>query len=112
MNGQIVMQIAEDNVLPVSQKVIGELLLERSLITPQDLDKSLAFQRQFKGRIGSVLVRMGALSEDALLPVLSEQLGLTLLPTDELPSHAAPIISAIQLSGYSPDWFADQQVVV
>ena len=112
MNGQIVMQIAENFVPPASQKVIGELLLERSLITPQDLDKSLAFQRQFKGRIGSVLVRMGALSEDALLPVLSEQLGLTLLSTEELPSHAAPIVSAIQLSGYSPDWFADQQVVV
>ena len=112
MNGQIVMQIAENHVLPTSQKVIGELLLERSLITPQDLDKSLAFQRQFKGRIGSVLVRMGALSEDALLPVLSEQLGLTLMSTDDLPSHPAPIISAIQLSGYSPDWFADQQVVV
>ena len=106
------MQIAENFFPPTSQKVIGALLLERSLITPQDLDKSLAFQRQFKGRIGSVLVRMGALSEDALLPVLSEQLGLTLLSTDELPAHAAPIVSAIQLSGYSPDWFADQQVVV
>ena len=58
------MQIAENHVLPVSQKVIGALLLERNLITPQDLDKSLAFQRQFKGRIGSVFVRVGALSED------------------------------------------------
>ena len=106
------MQTAENLIPPASQKVIGALLLERGLITSQDLDKSLAFQRQFKGRIGSVLVRMGALSEDALLPVLSEQLGLTLLATDQLPTHPGDIVSAIQLSGFSPDWFADQQIVI
>ena len=106
------MQIAE-NLTPVTnQKVIGALLLERGLITAQDLEKALAFQRQFKGRIGSVLLRMGALSEDALLPVLAEQLGVTLLRADQLPSNPADVASAIQSSGFSPDWFADQQVVV
>ena len=53
---------------------IGALLLDRKLITRQDLAKALAFQRQFKGRLGSVLVRMGALSEDSLLPVLADAL--------------------------------------
>jgi general secretion pathway protein E len=96
----------------INESVIGALLLKRELITQQDLDKALAFQRQFSGRLGSVLVRMGALSEDALLPVLSEQLGLTLLAADQLPSHPGEIVSAIQLSGLSPDWFADQQLVI
>lgn len=96
----------------VRPKSIGALLLERGLVTVQDLEKSLAFQRQFKGRIGSVLVRMGALSEDTLLPVLSEQLGLTLLSADQLPTNADEIIGAIRKSGISPDWFIDQQLVV
>ncbi len=109
------MQAAQPEIQPsptASHKVIGELLLERGLISAQDLEKSLAFQRQFKGRIGSVLVRMGALSEDALLPVLSEQLGLTLLAADQLPVHGTEIVSAIQKSGFSPEWFVDQQLVV
>ena len=50
---------------------LGSLLLERGLISQADLDKALAFQRQFKGRLGSILVRMGAISEDSLLPVLA-----------------------------------------
>jgi len=91
---------------------IGALLLERGLITQQDLDKALAFQRQFKGRLGSILVRIGALSEDNLLPVLAEQLGLTLVSGDQLPSQAGEIASAIQVTGLSAEWFADQQLVV
>ena len=95
-----------------SATVIGALLLQRGLISQQDLDKALAFQRQFKGRLGSVLVRMGALSEDALLPVLSEQLGLSLLAPDQLPTQAAEIANAISASGLSPEWFSDQQLAI
>ena len=105
------MQTAENSLPLPSQKILGALLLERGLVTAQDLDKSLAFQRQFKGRIGSVLVRMGAISEDALLPVLAEQLGLTLLGAQQLPTHAGEISSAIEACRYSPEWFVDQQVV-
>ncbi|MDO8890544.1 MAG: GspE/PulE family protein [Sulfurimicrobium sp.] len=106
------MQTVENPFSQESQKPIGALLQARGLITSQDLDKALAFQRQFKGRLGSVLVRMGALSEDALLPVLSEQLGLSLLAVDQLPSLPGEILGAIQLSGLSPEWFADQQLVI
>ena len=49
---------------PETALPIGEFLLQRGLITRQDLDKALSFQRQYKGRLGSVLVRLGALSED------------------------------------------------
>ena len=93
-------------------KLIGALLLERDLITQQDLDKALAFQIQFKGRLGSILIRIGALSEDALLPVLAEQLGLSLLATDQLPGQSAEITNAIQASGLPADWFVDQQLVI
>ena len=81
--------------------VIGALLLQRGLIDQQDLDKALAFQRQFKGRLGSILVRMGALSEDALLPVLSDQLGLSLLSGDQLPSQAAEIANARRIRQFT-----------
>ncbi len=103
---------AASDVSAANSTVIGALLLQRELINRQDLDKALAFQSQFKGRLGSILVRMGALSEDALLPVLAEQLGLTLLGADELPAKANVMISAIQSSGLAAEWFADQQLVI
>lgn len=87
-------------------------MLQRALINAQDIDKALAFQQQFKGRFGAILVRIGAISEDALLPVLAEQLGLHLLGSSELPVQPEIILNAIQLSGLSPGWFQDQRVLV
>jgi len=91
---------------------IGELLLQRELINAKDIDKALAFQQQFKGRLGAILVRIGAISEDALLPVLAEQLNLHLLDTRELPAQPETILNAIQMSGLAPAWFQDQRVLV
>lgn len=91
---------------------IGALLLERELIQAKDIDKALAFQLQFKGRFGAILVRIGAISEDALLPVLAEQLNLHLLDSHEVPSGPDAILNAIQLSGLSAAWFQDQRVLV
>lgn len=87
-------------------------MLERELINAKDIDKALAFQQQFKGRIGAILVRIGAISEDALLPVLAEQLNLHLFGNSELPVHPDAVLNAIQMSGLSPAWFQDQRVLV
>ena len=91
---------------------IGELLLLRTLINPQDIDKALAFQRQFKGRFGAILVRIGAISEDALLPVLAEQLGLPLFAPEQLPMQAGDMLAAIQGSKLPADWFVDQRLLI
>jgi general secretion pathway protein E len=95
-----------------NQQPIGALLLEQGLIDAHDIDKALAFQQQFKGRFGAVLVRIGAISEDALLPVLADQLGLPLFPSNQLPAQSSDIQSAIQASRLSADWFVDQRVLV
>lgn len=91
---------------------IGSLLLQRGLINARDIDKASAFQQQFKGRFGAILVRIGAISEDALLPVLAEQLNLHLLGNTELPGQPETVLGAIQLSGLAPAWFQDQRVLV
>ena len=96
----------------LSTQPIGELLLQRELINAKDIEKVLMFQKQFKGRFGSILVRIGAISEDALLPVLADQLNLPLLNSSEMPSQTEAILSAIQMSGLAPAWFLDQQVLI
>ena len=56
--------------------LIGELLLRREQIRAEDLDSALRFQAEQGGRIGAVLLRMGAVTADRLFAALSEQLGL------------------------------------
>src|SRR5674476_394418 len=94
------------------QRPLGALLLDRGLINAQDIDKALTFQSQFKGRFGAILVRIGAISEDALLPVLAEQLNLPLLGADELPTQTETTTNAIELSGLPAAWFQDQRALI
>jgi general secretion pathway protein E len=86
--------------LPASQRRIGELL-----------SKALAFQHQFGGRLGSILVRLGALSEESLLPVLAAQLDMPLLESAEWPQDAAAIRRVAEASGLVVDWWVDNGVV-
>ncbi|MFZ5661309.1 MAG: GspE/PulE family protein [Pseudomonadota bacterium] len=90
---------------------LGELLVERQLATPADIGKALAFQQQFGGRIGSILVRLGALSEESLLPVLSEQLGIPLLDSSEWPVDAQAARVPLEASGIVADWWVDNDVI-
>lgn len=87
--------------------VLGQILVERHLVTVADVQKALAFQSQFGGRIGSILVRLGALSEDSLLPVLSVQLEIPVLQGDDWPVNGDDIRSVLQDTGYSLDWWLD-----
>ncbi|MEE4661432.1 MAG: ATPase, T2SS/T4P/T4SS family [Halieaceae bacterium] len=92
-------------------KKIGELLLERGLIQDMDLRKALQLQANSRDRLGTLLVRSGAISEDALLPVLAEQLGMERLQGNDLPDHAA-VFEFVQQSEIQLDWFIDHKVAL
>ncbi len=89
---------------------IGELLVQRAIVTRQDLAKAVSFQQQFGGRLGSILVRLGALSEDSLLPVLAEQTGIALLESSQWPADASDARAVMEASGLMPDWWLDAGV--
>ena len=76
-------------------RLLGELLVERGIVSAADVHKALAFQDQYGGRIGSILVRLGALSEKSLLPVLSDQLGVPLLAGSEWPEPARYLVVVV-----------------
>ncbi|MDQ1466684.1 MAG: glycosyltransferase XagB, partial [Actinomycetota bacterium] len=54
---------------------IGELMLRRGLISSEDLEQALQYQRGTGQRMGEALVEMGVLSEYDLARVLAERLG-------------------------------------
>jgi general secretion pathway protein E len=58
---------------------LGECLVAQQAVAQADIDRALAWQREQGGRLGAILVRMGALSEEALYAALSQQSGLPLL---------------------------------
>ena len=84
--------------------LLGQLLLSRNLITPADLEKALATQPASQLRLGKLLVRLGSISEDTLLPVLAEQLGLGLLSEEYLHSQSASIVRTVDVLGISRAW--------
>lgn len=95
---------------PASRR-IGELLVERALVDEADLGKALAFQAQFGGRLGSILVRLGSLSEESLLPVLAEQLDMPVLASHEWPSDASAIGRVVAETALPAEWWVNHGVV-
>jgi bacteriophage N4 adsorption protein B len=86
-------------------KRLGDLLIERKLISPDDLDTALSWQEKLNRPLGNLLVRMGSLHEGALTDVLSEQLHLQRekldprgTPTEVL--HSLPRHLAIRYSAF------------
>src|SRR5436853_6558701 len=90
---------------------IGELLIAAGLIGDGDLARGLAFQKQYGGRLGSILVRLGAVSEERLLPILSAQLNIPALNESDLPVDPTVHLSAIRESGFPIDWWVDQDAL-
>ncbi|HYV46389.1 MAG TPA: hypothetical protein VFA20_16080 [Myxococcaceae bacterium] len=74
----------------MSRKRIGELLLEREAITPEQLEEGLAHHRKTRQRLGVALIQLGFLTESELAQVLSQALN----------------IPAIDLEVIQPEWGA------
>lgn len=55
---------------------IGEMLVQLGRIDPDQLSAALAHQRQWGGRLGGAIVRLGFLHEPALLDAIGQQLGV------------------------------------
>jgi hypothetical protein len=74
----------------MARKRIGEILMERGAITPEQLEAGLKAQRQTQQRLGATLVSQGLLTEPMLVQALSEALG----------------IPVVDLKTVNPDWAA------
>src|ERR1051326_5672843 len=55
---------------------IGKLLIRESLITREQLNEALVYQKAHGGRLRSCLVQLKLLTEDTLTAILSQQYGI------------------------------------
>jgi len=65
-----------------SHKLIGELLLERDLITKEQLDAALAVQKEKGGLIGEILIALRYVDESDIALALTSQYGFPYLPLE------------------------------
>ena len=64
----------------VLQKQLGELLVYCRLITPEQLEQGLAYQREKGGLLGQALVTLKFVTEEAIAQALTAQYGFPYLP--------------------------------
>lgn len=64
------------------EKPLGQILVERGVITFEQLEKALAVQNKDGGLIGEVIVKLGFAKEDEIAHCLSLQFGFPYLPLE------------------------------
>ena len=63
-------------------KRIGEVLLERGVITAKELEKAVTHQKEHGGLMGQVLIQLGFVTEEEIALALTAQYGFPYLPLD------------------------------
>src|SRR5579883_817502 len=61
---------------------LGEILLERRLIAPEDLERALELQRERNDKLGKILVDLGFVAARDVLSALAEQLQVPVVTID------------------------------
>src|SRR3989338_8241189 len=73
---------------------IGQILIQKKLITADQLNEALKIQKEKKERLGELLVSLGYMSKDSLLEVLSIELNIPAvhLPRTKIPPEVIAIV--------------------
>lgn len=64
---------------------IGDLLIEKGYVTPQQMEEALAYQKEHRDkRVGQILMELGFVTEGQVLDALAGRLGLEIVRVAEL----------------------------
>ncbi len=66
-----------------TKMLLGELLVQQDLVNQETINEALRVQVGGNRRLGKILVRMGALSEDKLAEILAAQLHIDIIDIDK-----------------------------
>jgi bacteriophage N4 adsorption protein B len=97
-----------EELLATYRRKLGDILIERGLVTKEQLDRGLAAQATTGRPLGAAIVDIGELDEDALIEVLCDQLRLSRADTLDpysismtllrrLPEHCAKALSVFPI---------------
>lgn len=66
----------------VISKRLGELLIERGIITQEHLQEALSVQTRDKRLLGEILIQLGYVTEEEVMICLTTQFGIPFLPIE------------------------------
>src|SRR5260370_25760929 len=70
---------------------LGEMLIERRLLEPEDLERALELQKERGDKLGKILIDLGFIAAKDLLSALSEQLAVPVVAVGQAPPPAPAI---------------------
>ncbi len=85
--------------MSTDKKPLGEMLVEKGVISAQDLKVALEAQRQMPAPLGVTLVELGMAKEEQILPILHQQLNridVILAPGDDIVKRISSVTDALQ----------------
>jgi general secretion pathway protein E len=71
----------------MTKALFGEMLLQNGFCDEESIRRALEVQKGYGGRIGSILLNMGVITEDQLLETLSQQLSIPYLRSVDGVAH-------------------------
>lgn len=85
-------------------KPIGEILQELGYCSSQDIEKALEIQKDFGGRVGTILVNTGILKESNVLEALSKQFNYPIVDDSQE-------IEPVEIDDVNTDFFREHQIL-
>ncbi len=79
------------------RKKLGEMLLEAGVIDALQLRDALSYQSERGGRLGSILVKRGILSEKELLSIIVEQYGVKSISLDSADRPSYKVMRLVKM---------------
>ncbi len=76
---------------------LGELLIKKNMLTQAQLEEALQAQVIFGGKLGTVIIEMGLITEDALAGVLEKLLGIPCAKPGQMQNIPENILNIISL---------------
>ncbi len=86
-----------------------ELLVDRGLVATSDIEEAQALRKHGSGTLAGALIRLGAISEEALARGVAQACGAALLMQ---PPQVSQVIAAQETLQFSIAWLADHEVVL
>ena len=65
------------------KQTLGEILVQKNLLSPKDIEEALKIQTGGNRRLGYILLKMGLLTDDQLFEALSDQQGIPVVDIEK-----------------------------
>ncbi len=79
------------------KKKLGQLLVDEGLIDKTQLQSALAYQRQWGGRLGTILLKKGFVSEKDISSLLEKQLGQKCISIESFGNPSYDVLEMVRL---------------